>query len=378
MLIGCLPTDSISNEQTAFVENIQPTLVLQHETATPALLVSTVTSRPSPIPSITISPPSLTSIEPTIVIDTITPTPNYQIERAFNFGGKRLAISPDKSQIAVASLDGNTIHIYSYETGQEQYALVKPTAPYHRPTFSILAFSPDSRYLAVSGREFTVWVWDIASGDLVSEFPFFGIAIDITFSPDGSLLAISSASEDLEEHGVGIFDVYTGATISEMKNIVATSAVFLKNGEQLLVGADLFYPSNAERSNGLFIWDYKVDTVSNVLSQNSGGAWDITVDNEGKTLITIIDGTLHSIEIQTLAENEIENPEIRARNLHFDDAGNIWALDSHGTFFQWDADGKFIRQQQFDNAIDFVIVPKTNQLLIVFPEETWEVTFFGT
>lgn len=373
VITGCRPEDNTSSRPTPVIENAPSTQVPQNGIVTPISSITTPIPSSSPSPIITY-PVASSTPSPVVITPTATSMLNFQIEHVFEFGGKQLEISPDGLQIAVSS-DGENINLYSYETGQYERELVKSTAPYFRPSYAILAFSPDSRRLAVSGLEKIVWVWDIASGDLISEFPFFGPASDLAFSPDGQLIAVVSASEDIGEHGISVFDSNTGALVAQIEEgVVATNVVFLKNESQLLIGIDLDYRPGVVRQDGFMIWDYEANEVSQVLSQYDAPT-DIAIDAGRNRLAATIEGTLYLIDLQSFTKIDVESPDVWSRNLDFDDAGNILALNGDDMLSLWNADGKFIRQQQFVGATDFAVVPETNRLLISFPEEVWEVMF---
>jgi WD40 repeat protein len=378
-IVGCLREDNLSSSTSPVAEEQHYTPTPQNETVLSTRLIATMTPLPSPSP-ITVSPiasstPTRETLDPTVaatIIEDVTTSPDFQIERVFDLGGKRLVASPDSSLIAV-SWDGETIGLYN-ETGQKQRVLLKPTAPYFRPSYAVMDFSPDSRWLAVSGLEEIIWIWDVASGDLMYEFPFWGPVTDLAFSPDGQLLAVVSPSEDPEEHGVAVFDIESETLIAQMRDPEATSIMFLEDGRQLLVGAAVYYHPDREVGDVLFIWDYETNEIFGVLSQY-GTLQVIALDTERKLVATALDNTLHLINLQTLNEIDVEMPETGARALSFDSAGNIWALSFDGVLSQWDADGKHIRQQQFVNATDFAVIPNSGNLLIAFPEKIWEVSF---
>ena len=89
--------------------------------------------------------------------------------------------------------------------------------------FPILAATPDSRRIAQlpwaddDGTAFTVGVFDVASGELVSEYgPVGGVVSSATFSDDGAALAVTN-----DESRVLLFDVSTGDVLAEAPGIAS-------------------------------------------------------------------------------------------------------------------------------------------------------------
>jgi len=73
----------------------------------------------------------------------------------------------------------------------------------HSNRVTDLAFSDDGVYLASSGRDGTIRLWDIRSRQEVDAFPISESDLNvIAFSPDGSLLASSEAIWDVESRQV--------------------------------------------------------------------------------------------------------------------------------------------------------------------------------
>ena len=126
--------------------------------------------------------------------------------------------------------------------GQQQHVLQRTESA---ETYSAMAFSPDDQWVAIGATNRLIWVWDVAGGELVQQFTFRGPISDLAFSPNGSLLAVVSPSEDPREHGVAVYDTKSGSLVADKQDIIATSVTFLGNGEQLLVGGSGIPPSQS-------------------------------------------------------------------------------------------------------------------------------------
>ena len=99
----------------------------------------------------------------------------------------------------------------------------------------------------------------------------------------------------------------------------------------------------------------------------------MVIDKERGLLATVIERRLYLIDLQNDTELDIGTPEVSVRTLRFDSAGNIWTLGFDGLLSQWNTNGEVIRQQPYDDATDFIVLPTNSHLLIVFPDELWEV-----
>ena len=127
----------------------------------------------------------------------------HRLDRDFGAAG---LILPDGATAFVV-LDDGRLRSYDLDTG----VLGEPwSLPGDRvDRFPILAATPDSRRIAQlpwaddDGTAFTVGVFDVASGELVSEYgPVDGVVSSAAFSDDGAALAVTN-----DESRVLLFDV---------------------------------------------------------------------------------------------------------------------------------------------------------------------------
>jgi RNA polymerase sigma factor (sigma-70 family) len=121
-----------------------------------------------------------------------------------------IAFTPNGSGLAVATADGQGIHLIDVDKGT-----VTRTFP-RLPVNAIAGtFSPDGRYLAGGGWDpgkgvHIVRVWEVATGKELRAFPAgrTGLYCCPTFSPDGATLAVSDESS--RPPAIRLFDVAAG------------------------------------------------------------------------------------------------------------------------------------------------------------------------
>ena len=128
-------------------------------------------------------------------LDTMQPVTLFETERGMI---ANVVFSPDGKWVATSNADGI---IKVREIGTQQR--VANIQGWHDGT-SQLAFSPDSQYIAASGRGYgDVYIWSAKNGQHVTSFEITGkpkederspARLPICFSPDGQLLAYSIGS----------------------------------------------------------------------------------------------------------------------------------------------------------------------------------------
>ena len=96
-----------------------------------------------------------------------------------------MAISPDRSM--VAAISDNKAYVWNTSDGKQVAAMDG-----QRAMNGGLAFSPDSKYLAAPGQDNTIVVWRMSDQTILGTISCPSAASNVTFSPDGALLAASS------------------------------------------------------------------------------------------------------------------------------------------------------------------------------------------
>jgi WD40 repeat protein len=110
---------------------------------------------------------------------------------------RSVAFTPDGKTVASASND-QTIKVWDVSTGTARMTLKG-----HTGGVSCLAISPDGKILASNGFDFTVRLWDLSSGQELKRLAGPNVGYAMSFSPDGSLVAIGGPSLDLWEIATG-------------------------------------------------------------------------------------------------------------------------------------------------------------------------------
>src|SRR5262249_31371595 len=110
---------------------------------------------------------------------------------------RSVAFSPDGKTLASASND-MTVKVWDVVAGKE-----RATLRGHTGAVTCLAISPNGRSVASVAFDNTIRVWDMATGKEQSNLPTKNVSYAMSFSPDGTILALGGFA------GVQLWDAGT-------------------------------------------------------------------------------------------------------------------------------------------------------------------------
>src|SRR5262249_5916853 len=127
---------------------------------------------------------------------------------SFTLGGKgeevsRGVLSPDGRRFAVSGKD-HSVHIWDLATRKDALLLTG-----HTDAVFSMTFSPDGKYLSTAANDQSLRLWDLSDGLEVRRLstPRVDYNSATAFSPDGTFLAVATATSD-----VRVLDLHAAQT----------------------------------------------------------------------------------------------------------------------------------------------------------------------
>lgn len=270
-------------------------------------------------------------------------------ERPSPVSSELVAWSPDGRWLAVPA-GPNMLGVCAAETGREQHQLpVKQGDPF--------VFSPDGQRLAAKD-ETRIRVFDLTSGQVLQQFEAHAYYVShLAFSPDGRWLASSG-----HEHRVKIWDLGTGRTLHQLQAASLDSVfAFGPDGRTLAVGAN---------GSHIQMWDLTSgkENPSDVQPRYTAAAFR----PDGKSLLL---GTANGlVQVWDL---DPKNPprqfadglqSVRIGAVAVSPDGRCAAAGSNTAIKVWEVDGARERrkfQEKGGDSLDFAFFPQRPALAVV-------------
>ena len=196
-----------------------------------------------------------------------------------------LAISPDSKYIATSG-EEKDVRLWDISTGKSIQIFSGHTA-----LVPGVAFSPNGEYLATGSVDKTVRLWDISTGQTIQIFTGYPAGIGfVAFSPDGKYIAATGL--DSTAH---IWDVNTGKTVHILSGHTRelTRVAFSPDGKYVLTGSG---------DNTAALWDVATGDQLRVFQGHTHGVGAVAFSPDGKH-IAIGDG--HIVRLWDLATGQV-------------------------------------------------------------------------
>ncbi|KAG6907180.1 hypothetical protein DXG01_010051 [Tephrocybe rancida] len=180
-----------------------------------------------------------------------------------------IGISPDGKQVVSGGKDAS-VCIWDVLTGD----LVKELKGHTHHVLSV-AFSPDGKQVVSGSADKSVCIWDASTGNLVKEFKgHIGVVRSVAFSPDGK--QVMSGSND---KSVCIWDALTGDVVKELQGHTnyVLSVAFSPDGKQVVSGS-------ADKL--VCIWDALTGNLVKELKGHTHHVLSVAFSPDGKKLVS--------------------------------------------------------------------------------------------
>ena len=222
---------------------------------------------------------------------------------------RSITFSPDGQLVATAGGNSHAVSLWSADTGQLVRLMVGQTV------VDDVAFSPDSQRVATTAN-----LYDVTTGDDIREL---GGGYSVTFSPDGSYLAVGSGYELSPGMGTRLFDPVTGELVRAISSEYARAVAF--NPDSTILASATGY-----LNEGIRLWDpatgnriWTLPGSSSAVAFSPDGKLTAT---GGRDIVQIWDAA-HGGHIRDITGNTL---------LAFSPDGNLLTADKNGALRLYD------------------------------------------
>ncbi|WP_165233382.1 WD40 repeat domain-containing protein [Aquisphaera insulae] len=189
-------------------------------------------------------------------------------------GGRAPSVPAGSSVRCVLAIAG-AIGLASLVGPREESATTSDITGEHSGLILAMAISPDGRWLASSGFEGSIRIWDLAERRIVTNLePEDGPAYGLAWSPDGSALAATGV-----RRGITLWDARTWDRIAELRDHAgpARSLAWSPDGSTLAAGC---------LDSTVALWDTSRWRPRALLRGHSGGINAVAFSGDSRALVS--------------------------------------------------------------------------------------------